>query len=865
MANSFVKEAYEVIYKHPDWQKEATAYEEKLAAKLFHNSYTKNAVKTALGKISRILTDYYGDGGKTFDKQQREEWEVSGAMTDMAEQFVGQNKEIKVNKTLVAALMQERHDNKNNGQLKTSAGQVPRVTEKDWNANRFYREYTTDEADLKNMQTLDAVMNVDGNLREQMTLLYNGMFINGGRSTSQIKNSTSLKRVFMEINRENAAEKNSEDLMGIDFELLEGQGNYQNGKDVFDTYHLARDLERRNEKREGIGNSVSRWWRGIKRAFSAAFGNHYKREKLKGSKVKDGLGLKHYDDLGIGLSRRERELSVIIDSNMEEKLMWKEGASYATPKVPITANGMRQTAGTSGTTLRMLGAYRLMGASQKELLDFRLALIAWMVSSRDHSLYEILKGSHNAGVKGTEDLSEAVTMYMNIDPLDTDILREQFTENGEFPHEKVFKKQVEAANKARIDREKSLGVYEERSEQRLQYRAITEQMEVMQGLVERYWEYDAYWEKQLAYVTDYINRLVYDETMDTVEEMERARELQREYTETLTDLREEYNIVATQYNEILERRQRMEQEAPWREEISLFTSNNVSYGYDVTKRSAQDIALNIYTTEAYHAMNVGTKWGGTIGKGRLKSAKGYRGASKEEYKNSKILDQIYNVTRVSARMVQDALEERGTREHLEEETNETQGGQMPRYMYAAKVNTFRGEKSNGSKYQTQDYEYETGSLTSSSKALSVALGFLADSVEANGYDNSVLVLYQLNGHGAVDITDLSRIKSEEEVLIPAGTRFRVEKSLVKNVPLDAVQNNVQNLTPDSVTDEEVKAEWSTYLGSGRTEGGISHVNVVRMVEVDGPGSKKRRKQAGETEEERQRNRQRRERLLASFR
>ena len=110
---------------------------------------------------------------------------------------------------------------------------------------------------------------------------------------------------------------------------------------------------------------------------------------------------------------------------------------------PVTAEGMLQTAGPSGTTLRMLGAYRLLGAGKTDLLNFRLALIAWMVSSRDHSIYEILKGSHNAGVKGREDLSEAANMYRTIDPLFEDLIREEFAPNRRFPHETIYLKMVD--------------------------------------------------------------------------------------------------------------------------------------------------------------------------------------------------------------------------------------------------------------------------------------------------------------------------------------------------------------------------------------------------------------------------------------
>ena len=482
MGKDFTNGAYEAIYTHPRWKEEATKYEENLAAKLFHMSYTKNAVKTALGKISRILTGYYGDGGKSLNAREEETVENAAGITNLAELFGEQGGPIPVNKTLVTALMQERRDN-------SSAGQVNKVMAGDNKEND--EKYTQEEADQANMETLDAIMNKDGNLREQMTLLYNGMFINGGRSSKQIKSGTSFKGLLMNISRKQAGKSNSEALRGINFDLLEGLDQYKKGKDVFDTYSMARDLETRSEKIQGKGNAVSRWFRSIKRRWSSSVYNFFHRKKREQPLVEGevGLGLNHYERLGIGLSDREKAFAYTTSENEtdgKKRLRWKEGQVWTKMKKDLTANGMLQLTGPSGTTLRMLGAYRLMGASQKELLDFRLALIAWMVSSHDHSLYEILQGSHNAGVRGTESLKEPAVMYTNIDPLDTQMLRDNFAENKQFPHEVIFKMQLDELKAEREENEKHNGRSAQRANIKLEYDEVSKEVEEFQQICKRY-------------------------------------------------------------------------------------------------------------------------------------------------------------------------------------------------------------------------------------------------------------------------------------------------------------------------------------------------------------------------------------------
>ncbi len=431
MGDAYTKEAYKIIYQHPDWQSTAQEYEDRFAANLYNSPPVRQAATQALTKLSETLVSYYRV--KNLNQEQAEDLAAVG---QVAEQISGRTPDDW--RVLEGALLQ-----RNSG---SGAGQIGRWQLGDYvEAQEAARlgiegDYVLFEqdADFLNRQNIQNVFD-NGNLREQMTMLYNGMFINGGKNREEIEESQSLKNLLLNITEEDQAKMNE---MGteshIRFDLLREMGHYEKKEDLFDTYSMARDLKRGKDKIKGKGNWFTRWASGIKRAFSAAFSSKFTRSTKKKAE-QTGLGREHYERLGIGLS--QREMANGLDEN--GNLKWKEGQAYFRMDTPVTAEGMLQTAGPSGTTLRMLGAYRLLGAGKTDLMNFRLALIAWMVSSRDHSIYEILKGSHNAGVKGREDLSEAANMYRTIDPLFEDLIREEFAPNRRFPHETIYLKMVD--------------------------------------------------------------------------------------------------------------------------------------------------------------------------------------------------------------------------------------------------------------------------------------------------------------------------------------------------------------------------------------------------------------------------------------
>lgn len=112
--------------------------------------------------------------------------------------------------------------------------------------------------------------------------------------------------------------------------------------------------------------------------------------------------------------------------------------------IMIDKHNVRIVNGISMTTARMLKTYRWLNLGSG-LKNFRLALMGWMLPTDDHSLWEIIIGSHNVGVKGKEDLTDIVSLDQSVDPLTKSELRMNACEKVDceslFPHEIVYLKQ----------------------------------------------------------------------------------------------------------------------------------------------------------------------------------------------------------------------------------------------------------------------------------------------------------------------------------------------------------------------------------------------------------------------------------------
>ena len=113
----------------------------------------------------------------------------------------------------------------------------------------------------------------------------------------------------------------------------------------------------------------------------------------------------------------------------------------------VDKHNVRIVNGISMTTARMLKTYKWLNL-KSDLKNFRLALMGWMLPTDDHSLWEIIIGSHNVGVKGEEDLTDIVSLDQTVDPLKKYEIKKSVCEKVDgqslFPHEIVYLKQRSA-------------------------------------------------------------------------------------------------------------------------------------------------------------------------------------------------------------------------------------------------------------------------------------------------------------------------------------------------------------------------------------------------------------------------------------
>lgn len=142
-------------------------------------------------------------------------------------------------------------------------------------------------------------------------------------------------------------------------------------------------------------------------------------------------------DLAPGVSGPELPLEWV-----EGKAWFQMNSNSAWYRDVYQKLGTEVIAGVSGTTTRMMSAMKWLNVPGLDPLDFRLAILGWMLTSEDHSLYEILRGSAFAGFEGGEDTKDGVRMYMNVPPLTTEELRAKVGENKMFPHEAAYMAKV---------------------------------------------------------------------------------------------------------------------------------------------------------------------------------------------------------------------------------------------------------------------------------------------------------------------------------------------------------------------------------------------------------------------------------------
>lgn len=856
MGKGYSNDAYEdIVYKHPDWKQTATDYEAKFAANLSNDPIVKESAHGVLTKLSKMLNSYYDV--QDFKKAHPEEYKRGdfSALYSLAQRNLG-GPEVKVGNTLEDALLTQRENRGSAGQI---GNKVLELSEEDkQDAEKVAAAHGENQA------MLDDVINGEGNLREQMTLLYNGFFQNGGRSKEEIANSRSFKNMMSNITQDDAdmmrkAGLQSEDdetrNLRPDFDIINEQSAHKKGGDIMDTVSVAYGVASAHDKKKGRGNAVSRFFKGIARIFkSTRSGRKFVNKK--------GFGEDYYNRLGIQLSQRERSYGT---NGGTEELQWQEGGRLFEMSKPVTAEGMLQVAGASGTALRMLSAYRMMGANKKDLLYFRLALIGWMCSSRDHSLYEIMKGSHNAGVKGYEDLSDAVAMYQSVDPLSPEEIRENYAPNREYPHETIYKKILQEAGEARkgVADEKNKKVaekypgydYESKIEEVRQRKGrvgvlaneskllLNEVDELNKSIEEIENQISAELEKVFAAEGD-IQLIQYE--IEQLKITQREKEALREKiiekcNEKRQAISEEKDLAKALQDELTGKGFNVKTFSDY----NLFDSKlaEVKDGnatMNTKDLNAQDIALNVYTTQAFKVMNESQKYGETIAKYRMKNVtsqkNAYKGSNAEELANDNVVDKVLVALRLSNRIAQDALSERSAVSKEEYDRRKAQRiaegedvveDEHSSSRYSAVVTTMRGGKTPGAMYGGVGSIYKTTNLTSTSKNILVADGFYAEASEGKNNKNVSIMEFHLTGKSGVDVSSLSEYEYEEEVLLPPNTTFKIVEPLTEKV-FDGTK-----LRPLSDFDEDEIMKMREDAKSGSS----SLRNHVVLEEVEGPKSK----------------------------
>ena len=219
MGDAYTKEAYKIIYQHPDWQSTAQEYEDKFAANLYRTSYVQQAAATALSKLSQTLTGYY-QVKRGLNGEQAQDLTALG---EVAEQVGGRSPDDW--RVLEGALLQ-----RNSG---SGAGQIGRWQEGDEAGEQEAERLGVDagaflfqrDADQLNRENIQNVLE-DGNLREQMTMLYNGMFLNGGKTKEEIAESRSLKNLLLNITEADEEQMRAGGMESkIRFDLLREMGH----------------------------------------------------------------------------------------------------------------------------------------------------------------------------------------------------------------------------------------------------------------------------------------------------------------------------------------------------------------------------------------------------------------------------------------------------------------------------------------------------------------------------------------------------------------------------------------------------------------------------------------------------------------
>lgn len=307
-------------------------------------------------------------------------------------------------------------------------------------------------------------------VRELVTAFYNAAYYKYGPQPRPhpderaVSLKTLLHRIVLDGDLHLARE------LGLDTEGLTAQYAYLTGHARAVLARLPHDVRRLfDEDVFALGNLTIQ--QGAGTALSMGRSQRGRSERPDQDTAPGKRTLRDYRDLGVPLSEAEtaharRSTAPLSVEGVTDDLaparhavtaedVWKamtepgeEGPEFPLPWAPGQAvfamsakddwyrkhhgRGAPLVAGISGTTTRMLGAFRWLrvvpgsGGSELSEREFFLAVAAWMLTGRDHSLYEILRGAKAAGLPGLAGLTasskDVPRMYRDFDAFTRNVL-----------------------------------------------------------------------------------------------------------------------------------------------------------------------------------------------------------------------------------------------------------------------------------------------------------------------------------------------------------------------------------------------------------------------------------------------------------
>ncbi|MCD8363672.1 MAG: hypothetical protein LUC98_12090 [Lachnospiraceae bacterium] len=762
MPESYNKDAYKKVYQHPQWRQTAEAYEAGFAQNLQRAPVVQDAARGALVRLSNMLNAYYGmqDKRREFYEQtgrrDMSDFEKQKAIEEVASDMIGTTP--KITRTLQEALLPDM--------AQTGAGAGWGQASNAYSAIYAKMNGAQSAEDMKlsleqaqgasrtNEAALANVINGEGGLDAQMALLNNAVMNTGGPDEFLASRSRNLQNMLRGMNGGVAAEDmqkigahvNNQDLVAdagktdyAGFDQLGRKSKSRSALEIFERSALKRG-ERKAEKEEAIRKAAA-------------------PPKRKRDAIRDAYA-----------SIRRR-----LGGTEKQKMQQQEAAS---------AQGMLGSIGASAMTLRLLGAYRTLGAGKRDLLFFRLALIAWMVRGRRNSIYEILEASHSAGLKGSEDMSEAARMYTTLDPLTEQQARVYAPENR-FPHETIF---VLMLNDVRDKREALM--------QRAQAQTNAQQANQTQAQAN----------------TQQANQARANRSGALFEGL-RARQQRRNNTASDAHNYDAQELALNLYTSpayvVMNAGARLEDE----EETHALLRSNVKDG--VYLNSTREEQGNEELMNAiYDTLQVSSR----LSQDALLS-RGTEEADPYLEAEQPIAQQVTNTGFIPHVMPGATHEGRAAYRGVT-----WRGGGVWPDLKAAKGSTFT-----------------TKSLTSTSQYATIAAGFYD---RARG--EKALIRYQLDGKGAVRINDMSQYKNEAEVLVPTGTTFRIENAIDDAYYRQGSFNQLNYFDKLPIEDQQQiqyqmqmeKANKQQYRGLGFWR----KVRLVTLREIAGPGERQRQAQ-----------------------